>query len=55
MKKKEELGIKIVSEREKFWETVLIVAEKDIKDAKNSIELNEEVIKIAEVKVKECT
>lgn len=52
MTSKEDLGIVIKSPEEAFWTRVKEVAEQDIKDSKNSIMLNEEIIKACKNKLK---
>ena len=48
-----DLGIVIKSKRLILWENVKTGAEKEIEGANNSIEINTELLKLAEEKIKE--
>lgn len=47
----EDLGIKILPKKDAFWERVKKAAEQDMEDARNSILLNEELVKVADQKL----
>lgn len=52
MKKPKDLGIVVKSKRLILWERVKEGAEKEIEGANNSIEINTELLKLAEEKIK---
>ena len=52
MKHPKDLKLKVGSEEEVFWTRVKTASEQDMKDAKNSILLNEELVRVAEAKLK---
>lgn len=52
-KKPKDLGIKIGTPREVLWTNVKKVSEQDVLSAKNEIEINEKMIKVAEEIIKE--
>ena len=53
MKHPKDLKLKIGSEEEVFWTRVKDMSAQEVKDAKNSILLNEELVKLAEKKLEE--
>lgn len=53
MSEEEDLGIKIVSKDESFWTNALERAKEAVFNAKKEIEINENILTLAEGKVRE--
>lgn len=51
--KKEDLGIKIGTPEQAYWENVLEQSKKLLLDAHANIEINQMIVKLAEKKIKE--
>lgn len=51
VKEPKDLGIKIGSKKEVFWTTVRDGCKREIETMRNTIELNEELIKVADEKI----